>query len=302
MAIASIGKIASTIADRSVLIGMERKAPGQKVSRMRVDRDDGFGVLASKVARWVADHLESLRQADPEMPSAMNDRQHDNWRLMIGIADTVGGPWPARARAAALALSEVDEDSDTIGVQLLASVRIAFGAATQISTENLLKHLHAMSESPWCEYGRSRKPITPRQLASLLKPFAIASNTIREGESTPKGYRRAQFEDAWARYLSQSATAPRASESAIFGDFPSTTPDHDVADREPENTRKSAACGDVADKQPILDTIRENGYDSSRMAHCDHCQVPIDMALGSFTATSDGKHLHNRCVEGWSRA
>ena len=42
---------------------------------MRVDRDDGFSVLASKAARWVADHLEELRQADPDVPRALNDRQ-----------------------------------------------------------------------------------------------------------------------------------------------------------------------------------------------------------------------------------
>jgi Domain of unknown function (DUF6371) len=71
MAIASIGKVASTIADRSIMIAMERKALGQVVARIRADRDDGFGVLASKAARWVADHFEALRQADPEMPAAL---------------------------------------------------------------------------------------------------------------------------------------------------------------------------------------------------------------------------------------
>jgi hypothetical protein len=214
MAIASIGKVASTIADRSIMIGMERKAPGQAIARMRVDRDDGFRVLASQAARWVADHLEGLRQADPEMPAAMNDRQQDNWRLLIGIADAAGGSWPAKARAAALALSAVDEDADTIGVQLLASVQIVFGTAKQISTENLLKHLHAMSEAPWGEFTRQRKPITARQLATLLRPFGVTSGTLREGDTTPKGYRRVQFEDAWARYLVSSATTPQPKESA----------------------------------------------------------------------------------------
>jgi Protein of unknown function (DUF3631) len=87
MAIASIGRVASTIADRSIVIGMERKTPGQTVARMRADRDDGFGVLASKAARWVADHFEALRQADPETPAALNDRQADNWRPLLALAD-----------------------------------------------------------------------------------------------------------------------------------------------------------------------------------------------------------------------
>ena len=259
MAIASIGKVAATIADRSLMIGMERKAPGQSVARMRADRDDGFGVLASKAARWVADHLEALRQADPDVPRALNDRQADNWRPLFAIADLAGDDWPTRSRAAALALSATDEDGETIGVQMLASVRVAFATAEQISTENLLRHLHAMTEAPWGEYGRQRKPITPRQLASLLRPFGIASGTIRESEtSTPKGYRRVQFENIWLRYLSGSATTPHARETATFGDSLSATTTPDVADRKDEKARQSASCGVVADGPPIPVQEAEN--------------------------------------------
>ena len=96
MAIASIGRVAATIADRSIMIGMERKAPGVTVARMRADRDDGFGVLASKAARWVADHLEDLRSADPDVLWALNDRASDNWRPLLAIADLAGGEWPTR--------------------------------------------------------------------------------------------------------------------------------------------------------------------------------------------------------------
>ena len=95
MAIASIGKVAATIADRSVMIPMERKAPGQTVARMRVDHDHGFVVLASKAARWVADTPQTLRDLDPDVPPALNDRQADNWRPLLAIADLAGGDWPA---------------------------------------------------------------------------------------------------------------------------------------------------------------------------------------------------------------
>jgi hypothetical protein len=299
MAIASIGRVAATIADRSIIIRMERKPPGMTVARMRVDRDDGFGELASKAARWIADHFDALRQVDPEMPAALNDRQQDNWRGPIGIADLAAGDWPQKARAAALALSSVDEDADTIGVQLLASVRLVFGAAEQISTENLLRQLHAMPEAPWGEYGRQRKPITPRQLASLLRPFGIASGTIRESEtSTPKGYRRAPFIEPWARYLPQSATTPQTSKSAGFGDFSSATTDSDVADRNEQKTSQSAACGVVADEKgkPSPEDEGVNG-----LGECAHCGDPIDPA-GGHTATSSGEYLHNRCVDPWSRS
>ena len=187
MAIASIGKVASTIADRSIMIPMERKALGQKVERMRVDRDDGFGVLASKAARWVADHLEELRQADPDVPRALNDRQADNWRGLLAIADLAGGNWHDQARAAALALSSTDEDADGLGVQLLASVQLVFDSikAETIWTEDLLRHLHAMSEAPWGEYGRQRKPITARQLGDVAKTVRdhVAADQTRRGRT-----------------------------------------------------------------------------------------------------------------------
>ncbi len=34
-----------------------------------------------------------------------------------------------------------------------------------------------------------------------LRPFGIASATIRDDEKTKKGYKAESFTDAWARYL-----------------------------------------------------------------------------------------------------
>ena len=126
--------------------------------------------------------------------------------MLLAIADLIGGHWPEQARAAALALSAADEDADTIGVQLLADMRIVFDSieASSLWTEDLLRHLHAMTEAPWCEYGRARKPISPRQLAACSSRLGSYRSTVRDGEITYKGYRRSQFEDAWARYLFES--------------------------------------------------------------------------------------------------
>ena len=251
MAIASIGKVASTIADRSIMIPMERKAPGQKVERMRVDRDDGFGVLASKAARWVADHLEELRQADPDVPRALNDRQADNWRLMLAIADLVGGHWPEQARTAALALSTADEDADTLGVQLLASVHAVFGSikTETIWTEDLLHHLYAMSEAPWGEYGRQRKPITARQLGALLKPFGIVAGQVWKEETNKRGYTSEEFSQVWRRYL--SASPLEATETARFINFPSARNDQPLADGNPPKAAETASSSTLADSDPL---------------------------------------------------
>jgi hypothetical protein len=48
---------------------------------------------------------------------------------------------------------------------------------------------------------RAGKPISPNTLASLLKPFGIVPGTIRIGDTTPKGYQLAHFQDAFDTYL-----------------------------------------------------------------------------------------------------
>jgi putative DNA primase/helicase len=289
IAIASIGKVASTVADRAVTIAMERKAPGQAIARMHGGRDDGFGVLASKAARWTADHLEALRQADPDVPGALNDRQADNWRGLLSIADLIGAGWPTRARAAALALSAADEDAESIGVMLLADLKVIFDSAgaESIWTEDLPRHLHEMSERPWGEYGRQRRPITARQLAALLKPFGIVSRQIRRGETNKHGFERAQFAEPWSRY----ATPLQATDSASFGDSISATADQAVADRNPPKARESASCSGVADSERL----------PGQEVACDHCGEPVEPGTPGTTAVSSGEYLHNRCLDAWIR-
>jgi hypothetical protein len=249
MAIASIGNVASTVADRSITIPMERKAPGQRVERMRVDQDQGFVALGQKVARWVQDNDHKLRAADPAVPASLNDRQTDNWRPLLAIADVAGGDWPERAREAALRLSTVDEDAETDGVQLLADTKEVFASVESIWTEELLKRLHAMQERPWGEYGRQRKPISARQLAGLLKPFGIVAEQIRRGDVNKRGYASEQFSAAWDRYLSAAPLQP--TETVVHSDFQSATPLESVADISPPKARETATCSGVADQNPV---------------------------------------------------
>jgi putative DNA primase/helicase len=68
-------------------------------------------------------------------------------------------------------------------------------------TKTLITALCMDTERPWATYARG-EPITDRQLAKLLKPFRIISATVHPPDVPhAKGYRRADFEDAWERYL-----------------------------------------------------------------------------------------------------
>jgi putative DNA primase/helicase len=93
-----IGKLPDTLQDRSILIRMRRRLPSESIAQFRADRTDDLKILARKAARWANDNLETLRAMDPAMPPTITNRDADNWRPLLAIADAVGGKWLARAR------------------------------------------------------------------------------------------------------------------------------------------------------------------------------------------------------------
>src|SRR5262249_43024474 len=124
--------------------------------------------------------------------------------------------WPARARRALVELCAGKADDDTLGVQLLRDCRTVFKARAvdRLSSEDLLVGLIKIEESPWAEINNG-KPLTKNGLARKLKPYGITSGTIRlEDGTTPKGYYRASFKDAWNRYVHESPMPPDAFQNA----------------------------------------------------------------------------------------
>jgi len=84
---------------------------------------------------------------------------------------------------------------------VLADIRKALGSDDAMRTADLLEALHSDPERPWVEW-RHGKPLTAKQLAILLRPFGIISETVHiPGLAHAKGYKRVRFEDAWQRYL-----------------------------------------------------------------------------------------------------
>jgi hypothetical protein len=74
---------------------------------------------------------------------------------------------------------------------------------TQITSEQVVQELLADPDSQWHEY-RGRGPITKNQVAALLKDFEIRPVVVhptKRADVSRRGYRAAQFEDAFARFL-----------------------------------------------------------------------------------------------------
>jgi len=200
--LAAIGHLPGTVEDRSIIIRLKRRRPDDRLESLRLDRPNGLNQLARKATRWAADHPE-LRDADPEMPPSIINRDADNWRPLLAIADLAGGDWPTRARQAASEfVSEHTDDSRR--VQLLADIRAAFDTKNtdRLSSDELVAYLTSLDDRPWVEFSKGRALSKP-QLARLLRPVGVSSGTIRlDGERTAKGYYLYSFDDAFARYLS----------------------------------------------------------------------------------------------------
>jgi hypothetical protein len=209
-AIALIGKLPATLTDRSVPINLRRRRPDEAIRAFRFDRTSSLDRLAREVARWAMDNADHVRGTDPDMPAGVFNRAADNWRPLLSVADAAGGEWSARARRVTQSVTAANGDDDqSARVTVLADIRAIFAErrSDRLPSAELLEALIAIEGRPWAEW-KAGKAITANGLARLLAPFAIRPGTIRSSGGTPKGYQRAQFDDAFARYLPEGSIEP----------------------------------------------------------------------------------------------
>lgn len=213
---AGIGELPETVADRCIIIRMQRKTAAETVERFRRRLVEPHAKeLRQHLAAWAQTNAERLRDARPDLPDKLSDRAQDSWEPLLAIADAAGGQWPQRARRAAEELSgfEVSEDP-SLGVQLLRDVHTVFAdrpEAKHVASTDLVNALLKMEESPWGGY--SDPSFDQRYLAKRLKPYGIRSKTVRDGGTTIKGYARAQIEDAFAHWAPPTAPDENGSQT-----------------------------------------------------------------------------------------
>lgn len=201
--LAMIGRAPDTIEDRALVISLRRKKSEEKVDRYRHACLMILLPVRQRVARWAADNLATLKDSDPEVPEALNDRAQDNARFICAIADLIGGPWPERVRVALVEVAGQTEDKpQSEGVQLLRDIIGVFEVrgVHQINSTDLCNELCRLEESPWADCGMGRA-LTTQGMARMLKPFGISPGRDR----IERFYRRDSFADAVDRYLAGSA-------------------------------------------------------------------------------------------------
>ena len=256
-ALCGIGKIADTLADRSIPLRLRRKLAGERTTKIRHADPAAFAELVGKLARFAIDNREAIRTARPSEVEGLNDRANDCWEPLLAVAEVAGGNWPRIARIAAATLHGLEEEAPSADAELLADIRTAFTDkhASKLFGEDLLAALLADEEAPWATWNRGR-PMTRRQLTARLEGFGIKSKDVRIGLGVKKGFERGDFDEAWKRYLpagtpDRCATSLQPNNHGAYSDFLNATQAAAVADQNRLKPSSHGACSVVADQKGV---------------------------------------------------
>ncbi len=202
-----------------------------------------FTILQCKLLRFANDHVEKLKQIRPEALSIKSDRMLDNLELLLAIATLAGSDWLDKAKKAFLSIDGEIVDETSIGTSLLKDIKEIFSTKcmSKIFSKDLLGFLLLDEEKPWVTYNMG-KPITQKQMATILIGFNIRSKALRIEYENLKGYDMAQFEEAFERYL------PSDANSAVVKQ-PITCPKVELS------KTSSSSSNDIATVQESINTI-----------------------------------------------
>jgi hypothetical protein len=196
VALAGLGTLPETIADRAVVIRMNRRKRIERVDpwRERVNAQEAKA-LGAALGAWMNDAVLSYPSHMP-----VEDRAADVWEALVMVADAGGGHWPHRARNAAIATS-INDEKASVGVQLLEDLGIVFGVRDKLTTEQILQELSDLAEAQWRHFHNDGEALNARDLSKHLRPYGVRPTDVWVGGRCAKGYVADALRDAWERYL-----------------------------------------------------------------------------------------------------
>lgn len=203
--IALIGDLDAVLADRCLPVAMRRKNKGDKVER-NLTRD----VVASAVGvrecleSWTKENAEKVEEAYAKVAAfdIQNDRLAD---LLMPLQAVLSVSNPDKLPELEKYAKDVDEkDLEqgrlSPGVMLLTASREIFDTKKSrfLPTTDLLHALYDREEEPWKSFSKGEH-MSAEALGRMLRQYGIKSS--RQTNRGARGYYRADFEDAWTRYL-----------------------------------------------------------------------------------------------------
>jgi hypothetical protein len=166
VAVAAIGTLPLPVMHRSIVIHMARRDGRHQLTRLDMDDADtkaDLNVAYRMMFRWASD---AELTSDPPMPAPLRDRQADNWRPLIAIADAFGSHWARRAREAAILWAGEHHDEDA-AVVLLRDIRDIFEerGVDRLPSRAMVDHLSGADDAPWSEWRGINRKQQPHKLS-----------------------------------------------------------------------------------------------------------------------------------------
>jgi putative DNA primase/helicase len=142
------GRTPDDLEQRSIVIELQRRLPGEPLTELRDDRCTDLNDLARMCLRWAEDYADNIPGADPDMGGLIN-RVADNWRPLFTLADFIGLDWPGRIRDACAALMPKG-DADSTDTMMLADIKADFiqKGADRFFSEQVCEGLIALEGRP----------------------------------------------------------------------------------------------------------------------------------------------------------
>lgn len=208
--ISGIGKLPSTVMDRSISLTLRRALAHEKRQRIKELPKATTETIKAKLARWADDNMHRVAESKPQLPESIYNREFDTWEILFQIADSLGGDWLKLVTNACHVITQSDVIEPSQSEELLSDIKAVFErqGVDAIPTRDLLTALtSADNEGLTLAWATSNKgqPMTDRQLAKKLKDFGVMSRKINMPNETQKrGYYIADFADVFLRYLPQN--------------------------------------------------------------------------------------------------
>ncbi len=210
MILMGIGDVPGTLYSRGLTDTMRRKLPSEHVERYRSrEQADTIASIRAELSAWMSANIGAIvGRLGQGLPDMIENRDAEKWEGIIAIAETLGGAWPEKARAAAIADVTGANRPVSLSNRLLGDIRKAFAGRDKVASSELLAELNSMDDAPWGEWKGAG--LNARVVVSMLKDYGIPRpHTVRLAGhlGTVHGWDRRDFADAWSRYLTPEEIA-----------------------------------------------------------------------------------------------
>jgi hypothetical protein len=251
----------------------------------RLDKDDpdtkaDLNIAYRMIFAWAR---EADLNLDPPLPAQLRNRQADNWRPFIAIADASGAAWAARAREAAVVFAGEHQDEDAT-IVLLHDIREIFDrrGVDRLPSQTIVDQLNGADDAMWSEWRphENHATLSVARVASRFwrtPMFTVVPTAISSRASSHK----VNWRSCWSHF--KYGRGP----SGHYPAPPENRPRKDTAGR---NLRQRG--GRIAKTT----SRRHNREISGTCGACKASHAAAPPRVRTVTAPADGSHrAHPTC-------